>query len=97
VYGQTPALVNATRAPGEWQTYDIIFYAPRWENGKLKERPRVTVLHNGVLVHHNQEIYGTTLHRRLPGEIPAGLTKGPLKLGGHHNPVRYRNIWVRPL
>lgn len=97
VYGQTPALVNATRAPGEWQTYDIIFYAPRWENGKLKERPRVTVLHNGVLVHHDQEVYGTTMHRRLPGEIPAGLTKGPLKLGGHHNPVRYRNIWVRPL
>jgi hypothetical protein len=97
VYGQTPPLVNASKQPGEWQSYDIIFLAPRWESGKLKANPRVTVLHNGVLVQHDQEIYGTTLHRRLPGEIPAGLSKVPLKLSGHHNPVRYRNIWIRRL
>jgi hypothetical protein len=97
VYGQTPPLVNASRAPGEWQSYDIVFIAPRWEDGKLKSRPRVTVLHNGVLVQHDQEVYGVTLHRQLPGEIPAGLTKAPLQFGGHHNPVRYRNMWIRPL
>jgi hypothetical protein len=97
IYGQTPPLVNASKAPGEWQSYDIVFIAPRWADRKLKANPRVTVFHNGVLVQHDQEIYGTTLHRRLPGEIPAGLTKAPLKFSGHHNPVRYRNIWIRPL
>lgn len=97
IYGQTPPLVNASKAPGEWQSYDIVFIAPRWADGTLKSNPRVTVFHNGVLVHHDQEIYGTTLHRRLPGAIPAGLTRAPLKLSGHHNPVRYRNIWIRPL
>ncbi len=97
VYGQTPPLVNATRKPGEWQTYDIVFFAPVYKGGKLEMRPRVTVFHNGVLVHHNQEIYGTVAHRKLPGDYPPGQTKAPLLLGGHHNPVRFRNIWIRPL
>ena len=97
VYAQTPPLVNVTRPPGEWQTYDIVFFAPKFEGEKLVERPRVTVLHNGVLVHHNQEIHGGVAHRRLPRAIEAGKTTGPLLLGGHHNPVRFRNIWVREL
>ncbi|MBI1356090.1 MAG: DUF1080 domain-containing protein [Acidobacteria bacterium] len=97
IYGQTPPMADATRAPGEWQSYDIFFRAPRFENGKLSENPRVTLVHNGVLAHFNQEIYGATGHRRLPQPIPAGLTKGPLLLGGHHNPVRFRNIWVREI
>jgi hypothetical protein len=97
VYAQTPPLVNATRAPGQWQTYDIVFFAPKFEGDKLVEGPRVTMFHNGVLVHHNQEIYGGVAHRRLPKAFEAGKTTGPLLLGGHHNPVRFRNIWVRAL
>ena len=97
VYGQTPPLVNVTRAAGEWQSYDIVFYAPKYEGDKLVERPRVTMFHNGVLVHHNQEIYGRVSHRQLPQEFETGKVTGPLLLGGHHNPVRFRNIWIRPL
>lgn len=97
VYAQTPPLVSAVRKPGEWQSYDIIFFAPKFEEGKMTEPPRLTLLHNGVLVHHNQEIYGRVAHRRLPGDIEAGRSKGPVLLGGHHNPVRFRNIWIRPL
>ena len=97
VYGQTPPLVNACRRPGEWQSYDIIFFAPVFKSGKLEKPAYVTVLHNGVVVHHNQEIYGPTGHRFLPRydkPIPAKL---PLSLSSHDNPVRFRNIWVRPL
>jgi 3-keto-disaccharide hydrolase len=97
IYGQTPPLVNTTREPGEWQTYDIIFFAPKFEGDKLVEPPRVTLLHNGVLVHHNQEIYGGVAHRKLPRQIESGRTRGPVLLGGHHNPVRFRNIWLREL
>lgn len=97
VYAQTPPLVNVTRPPGEWQTYDIVFFAPKFDGEKLVEKPRVTMFHNGVLVHHNQEIHGGVAHRRLPRPIEPGKTTGPLLLGGHHNPVRFRNIWVRPL
>jgi hypothetical protein len=97
IYGQTPPMVNACRKPGQWQTYDIVFFAPVFENGKLKEPARVTVFHNGLLVHHKQEIYGPTGHRILPKydkPIPAKL---PLSLSAHNNPVRFRNIWLRPL
>ncbi len=97
VYGQVPPKVNATLPPGAWQTYDIVFLAPHFKDGKLAEPARVTLLHNGILVHHNQEIYGTVAHAALPGPYPQGVTTGPLALGGHHNPVRFRNIWVRPL
>ncbi|MHC4558073.1 MAG: 3-keto-disaccharide hydrolase [Planctomycetota bacterium] len=97
VYGQTPPMVNACRKPGLWQTYDIIFFAPVFENGKLKQSARVTVLHNGVLVHHNQEIYGPTGHRILPSYDKPIPEKLPLVLSAHNNPVRFRNIWLRPL
>lgn len=97
IYGQAPPLVNATRRSGAWQSYDIVFLAPRFNAGKMEEPARVTVFHNGVLVHHNQEIYGAVAHAALPKPYPAGVTMGPLVLTGHRNPVRFRNIWIRPL
>jgi hypothetical protein len=97
VYKQHAPLVNACRKPGEWQSYDIIFKAPKFdEMGKVTERARLTVLHNGVLIQNNVEVYGETWHDRAPQYI-AHAPKGPLKLQDHGNPVRYRNIWVRPL
>jgi hypothetical protein len=96
IYSQTPPMVNACRKPGEWQSFDITFFAPAFTDGKLTQRARVTMFHNGVLVHHNQEIHGTTPHRRL-GEYPAGKSTGPLSLSGHRSPVQFRNIWIRPL
>ncbi|MCU0917391.1 MAG: DUF1080 domain-containing protein [Planctomycetes bacterium] len=97
VYAQTPPLVNACRKPGQWQNYDIIFYAPVFKDGKLVSPARVTMLHNGVLVHHNQEIYGPTDHRTLAKYEKPIAAKHPLVLSGHNNPVRFRNIWIRPL
>jgi hypothetical protein len=96
IYGQTPPLVNATRPPGEWQSYDIIFTAPVFQDDRLVSSARVTMLHNGVLVHLNAEIHGETGHRILP-QYTQKLSKGPLLLSGHDCPVRFRNIWVRPL
>ena len=97
VYGQTPPKVNACRKPGQWQSYDIIFYAPLFESGKLKKPAYVTVMHNRVLVHHNQKIYGLTDHRILPRYTKPIPEKLPLCLSAHNNPVRFRNIWIRPL
>lgn len=97
VYGQTPPLVNACRPPGQWQSFNIIFYAPVVKDGKVERPARVTVLHNGILVHHNQEIYGRTTHRRLPPPVGAIEPRQPLSLMSHNNPVRFRNIWIRPL
>jgi len=97
VYGQTPPMVNACRKPGQWQSYDIVFFAPVFKNGKLERPARVTVLHNGLLVHHNQEIYGPTGHRILPKYDKPIPDKLPLSLSAHNNPVRFRNIWLRPL
>lgn len=97
VYSQTPPLVNACRKPGEWQTYDIVFVAPKFaEAGQVTAPARLTMFHNGVLVHLNQEIYGNTPHAALASYegVPA---KGPLALGAHHCPVRFRNIWIRRL
>lgn len=96
VYGETPPLVNACLEPGKWQTYDIIFSAPVFKFGKLIERARVTVLHNGVLVHNNTEIMGKSGHRIL-GYYQEPVSKGPIVLSAHNNPVRFRNIWIRPL
>jgi hypothetical protein len=96
VYGQSPPLVNASREPGAWQTYDIIFTAPRFRDGELLQPARVTVIHNGVLVHHAKEILGSTAHRTAPAYQPHGPT-GPLVLQDHGNPIRFRNIWIRRL
>jgi len=96
LYGQKPPLVNACRKPGEWQSYDIIFEAPEFKDGKCVKPAYATVLHNGVLMHNHQALLGPTQHKRVAQYAPHA-DKGPIKLQDHGNPVRYRNIWVRPL
>ena len=97
VYKQHAPLVNVSRKPGEWQAYDIVFHAPRFdEQGKVIDRARVTVLHNGVLIQNNAEIYGITYNDR-PALYIAHPSQEPLRLQDHGNPVRYRNIWIRRL
>ncbi len=96
IYAQWPPLVNASRKPGEWQTYDIFFEAPRFEGEKLAKPAYVTVLHNGLLVHHHQEIIGRMIHRAV-GTYAPHEPEEPLGLQDHGDPVRYRNIWVRRL
>ena len=91
-----PPLVNASRKPGEWQTYDILFKKPMFADGKLLLPATVTVLHNGVAVHDHVEILGPMAHRTLLKYEPHG-PKGPITFQDHGNPVRYRNIWVREL
>jgi 3-keto-disaccharide hydrolase len=96
LYGQFPPLVNASRKPGEWQTYDIAFAAPTFTGATLTRPAVVTVFHNGVLVHHAAEYWGPTQHRKIDPYTPDAM-KGPLRLQDHQNPVRFRNIWIRPL
>lgn len=97
VYAQFPPQVNASRPPGQWQTYDIVFHGPRFDkDGKVLRPARVTVLHNGVLVQDNVELSGPTGHHVRPPYTP-GPDKLPLSLQDHHNPVRFRNIWIREL
>ena len=99
VYKQSPPLVNAMRAPGEWNVYDIIYTAPTFtEDGKYRTYPTVTVIHNGVLVQNNTIIIGTTEYIGFPQVIPHG--KGPIRLQSHGDPsepVSFRNIWIREL
>ena len=97
VYGQYPPLVNASRPPGQWQSYDIVFHAPRFDAaGKLTKPARVTVIHNGVLVQDNVEIAGPTALGDPP-VYKAHAEKLPLALQDHGEPVRFRNIWIRSL
>jgi hypothetical protein len=96
IYGQTPPLVNVTRPPGQWQTFDLIFSAPRFDGEQLAEPAFVTMFHNGVLVHRNEKVHGETRHRALP-DYRRQVSRGPIVLLGHNCPVRFRNIWVRPL
>ena len=97
IYGQYPPAVNASAEPGVWQTYDIIFLRPRFDNsGKLEKPAYLTVLHNGVLVHSNREVLGPTTHK-VRTNYSAHPDRLPIALQDHGNPVRYRNIWVRDL
>lgn len=99
VYAQKPPIVNASRGPGQWQTYDIIFHAPVFKDGKLEKPATVTVLHNGVLVQDHWVIQGRTRHQQRPAYEPHP-EKLPLRLQDHNDPgdqVRFRNIWIRPL
>jgi len=88
IYGQHDPLVNASRKPGEWQTYDILFRAPRFQDGKMTEPGRITVIHNGVLIQYNSKL------TRSPGG-----PRGPLVIQDHgdRQPMRFRNIWIRHL
>ncbi len=97
IYGQYPPLVNVSRPPGQWQTYDIIWTAPRFAgDGRLIRKARETVFHNGVLVQNNVELTGpTSWLERAP--YKAHPERTPIALQDHGNPVRYRNIWVREL
>ena len=100
VYKQHVPLVNASRKPGEWQSYDIIFTAPKFkENGELESPARVTVMHNGVLIQNNVTILGTTDWVMKP-KYEKHASKLPLMLQDHGddgNPISYRNIWIRNL
>ena len=98
LYGMSPPLVNACRSPGEWQTYDIIFRAPRFRDGEVLEKARATVFHNGVLVHYDEAFTGKTAWRTLPVYTPHS-DSAPIEIQDHgdRQGVRYRNIWVRPL
>lgn len=96
IYKQSMPLVNASRKPGEWQTYDVIYTAPRFnKDGMMIHPPYITVLHNGVLVQNHTAIRGTTPYVGLPQVQPHG--KGPIKLQDHGNPTSFRNIWIREL
>jgi hypothetical protein len=97
LYKTKPPLVNVSRPPGEWQTYDIIFERPHFDaNGQLTKSGYVTVLHNGVLVQNHTEILGTTAWDSPPAYQSHG-EKGPIHLQFHGNPVQFRNIWLREL
>lgn len=96
IYGQFPPLVNPSRKPGEWQTYDIIWEAPVFKEGKLATSARVTVLLNGIVIHHAKELQGPTEHRKLAQYVPHP-EKLPLELQDHGDLVRFRNIWYRQL
>ena len=96
MYGQWPPLVNAVRAPGEWQSYDIVFEAPEYKGEKATKPASMTVFLNGVLLHNRKEEMGTTIYRQVPKYV-AGASEGPIILQDHGAPVRFRNIWVRRL
>ena len=89
--------MNASRKPGEWQTYDIAFTAPRFNDDKsLKTPAYATVFHNGVLVHNHTALVGAMAFRAV-GKYSHHAPKEPLVLQDHGNPVRFRNVWVREI
>jgi len=97
MYGQYPPLANPVKKPGEWQSYDIIFEAPQWQDGKLTKRAAVTVLLNGVAVHNKKEYIGKSVHKEVGTYEKLHSSRGPIMLQDHGNPTRFRNIWIRNL
>ena len=96
IYKQYKPLVNVTKPAGEWQTYDIIFMAPEWnENGSRKTPGYITVIHNGVVIQNHVELQGTTEYIGPPKNVAHG--DGPIKIQDHGDPNRFRNIWIRRL
>jgi len=96
IYAQYPPLVNACRKPLEWQSYDILFEAPEFKDGKVVKKAYVTVLHNGVVVQNHTELIGRATHKKVATYAPHA-DKLPLSLQDHGDPVRFRNIWIREL
>lgn len=104
LYGQTPPLVNACKPPGQWQSYDLIFESPRWDaSTNLVKKANVTVIQNGVVVHHKREFFGATdgiggvPHKSLGAYTRPHPPEVFIELQDHHNAVRFRNIWIRLL
>ncbi len=98
IYKQTPPMVNVTRPPGEWNAYDIFWTAPRFaEDGSLTSPAYITATHNGVLVLNHFALLGDTPFNRPPQYKKHEGGVGPISLQDHGNPVRFRNIWVRPI
>ena len=96
IYGQWPPLANPARPPGQWQAYDIVFEAPGFEGEKLTRPAYVTVFMNNVLMHNRKEMMGAMVYRKVATYVAHGAEE-PLALQDHHNPVHYRNIWIRRL
>jgi hypothetical protein len=96
IYGVWPPLVNPSRPMGEWNVYDILFEAPKFDGEKLVKPAYITVLFNGVLVQSHQAYLGTTIWRKV-GTYTAHPAEQPLSLQDHSQPVRFRNIWIRKL
>jgi hypothetical protein len=97
VYGQYPPQVNASRPPGQWQVYDVVFHAPRFaEDGSVTSPARETVFLNGLLVQDDVSLKGSTAHMTL-AKYTKHPDKAPIYLQDHGHPVRYRNIWIRPI
>jgi len=97
LYKQSPPMVNVCRKPGEWQSYDIIFTAPRFaEDGKVLKPAYVTVVHNGAVVQNHFELQGGTFYDR-PAAYEKHPEKQPIRLQNHGNPVKFRNIWLREI
>lgn len=98
MYGQVPPLVNACRRPGEWQTFDIVWEAHRFSDGKLIRPARITALFNGLLIHLRSELRGRTTYKQVTDYSEPLPNEGPVKLQNHGgDQVRFRNIWYRPL
>jgi hypothetical protein len=96
IYKQRPPMVNAMRPPGEWNTYDVVWNGPQFnDDGSLKSPAFITVLHNGVLTQNHFALEGATPFTQVPHYETHG--KLPIHLQDHGNPVRYRNIWVREI
>lgn len=95
IYKQTPPLVDALQKPGKWNSFDIIYHAPIFKNGKMVIKPTLTLLHNGVLVQDHTTIQGTTEYIGLPREVEHGA--GPILLQEHGDKTSFRNIWIRSL
>jgi hypothetical protein len=98
LYGQSPPLVNVSKRPGEWQTVDIVFESPRWgPDQKLRKKANVTVIHNGVILHHKRDFEGNTPHQANGNYDRPHAPEVFIELQDHGNPMRFRNIWVRKI
>jgi hypothetical protein len=94
IYGQWPPLANPIRKPGDWNVYDIIFTAPRFDGEKVVQPAYFTVIANGVVLHNHQASMGPMVYRQVAHYVPHPAEE-PLLLQNHGNPVRFRNIWIR--
>ncbi|GAA5125167.1 DUF1080 domain-containing protein [Luteolibacter yonseiensis] len=97
LYGQLPPLVNATSPQGDWNSYDITFVPPVYEDGKVTTPAKITIFHNGVCVQNGESYLGPTEHRKLASYPAKHPETAPLKLQFHGDPMEYRNMWIRPL